>query len=544
MAKKRKAPARRKASPDKQPSALVPLLVSGVVLLLGCFYLSPFLPDDAFISYRYAENLVRGHEFAFNPGEPLEAYSNFLWILVCAALFAMGMSLAEVTPLVGVALTLGGLVVLWRLSRGRVQHTTALYVPLLIYALSGPLILYTICGMETALFGFLLMVMILAADWIYRGEGRRGWVLLTGAGFLLSLTRPEGVVTLPLVLAWMMWELRGEGGVRRRALISAASFAVLYAAYTAWRVSYFGDWLPTPFWSKGYDAFALPWRKNFIQYFVQGHYHEAPSGYYFVALALIGVVAAVMTPREDDTRRTDRLALVTAAAMSLVYVNFVDWMPHMRYHVPLLGLLCVPLARITPLFAPAAWRAPLGFGAAVALAALILFNAFEMQRIRSVTMPMTLGREACLVPISDWLGRVLPRGSTIAIGDVGVVPYRSGLRTIDIHPESLTDRHIAREGLTVDYMLHVRPDAVLLNVRGVYSAKMAPTHYKLYHHRAFNAEYQFVGTVRQRWYLDRSYWVFVHKSVQVGESALRAFPTGIGSQMRVGFTLSDDGGEP
>ena len=40
--------------------------------------------DDAFISYRYALNLVEGKGLVFNAGERVEGYSNFLWTLWCA----------------------------------------------------------------------------------------------------------------------------------------------------------------------------------------------------------------------------------------------------------------------------------------------------------------------------------------------------------------------------------------------------------------------------------------------------------------------------
>lgn len=34
--------------------------------------------DDAYISFRYATNLIHGHGLVFNPGERVEGYSNFL----------------------------------------------------------------------------------------------------------------------------------------------------------------------------------------------------------------------------------------------------------------------------------------------------------------------------------------------------------------------------------------------------------------------------------------------------------------------------------
>src|SRR5215210_3450510 len=38
--------------------------------------------DDAFISYRYALNLIAGHGLVFNPGERVEGYTNLLYVLL------------------------------------------------------------------------------------------------------------------------------------------------------------------------------------------------------------------------------------------------------------------------------------------------------------------------------------------------------------------------------------------------------------------------------------------------------------------------------
>jgi arabinofuranosyltransferase len=48
-----------------------------------------YVVDDAYISFRYARNLIEGHGLVFNPGEKVEGYTNFLWVLI----IAMGMKL-------------------------------------------------------------------------------------------------------------------------------------------------------------------------------------------------------------------------------------------------------------------------------------------------------------------------------------------------------------------------------------------------------------------------------------------------------------------
>ncbi len=66
-------------------NARVMLLHLPWLALLGWFSSTAwFLCDDAFISFRYVRNLLEGHGLVFNPGEHVEGYSNFLWVLELA----------------------------------------------------------------------------------------------------------------------------------------------------------------------------------------------------------------------------------------------------------------------------------------------------------------------------------------------------------------------------------------------------------------------------------------------------------------------------
>ena len=55
------------------------LLVAMVTLTVHSLIIQPWMLDDAFISFRYAENWVSGHGPVYNAGERVEGYTNFLW---------------------------------------------------------------------------------------------------------------------------------------------------------------------------------------------------------------------------------------------------------------------------------------------------------------------------------------------------------------------------------------------------------------------------------------------------------------------------------
>ena len=94
--------------------------------LLGWFSrVAWFLCDDAFISFRYVRNLLAGHGLVFNPGEYVEGYSNFLWVLELAAVWgALGVPPEQAAPWLSAACTAAtvGALLWWVARLPHLQH--------------------------------------------------------------------------------------------------------------------------------------------------------------------------------------------------------------------------------------------------------------------------------------------------------------------------------------------------------------------------------------------------------------------------------------
>src|ERR1700757_5119963 len=88
-------PASTVAKPPGRPAGLMLLTLAailGVLMFLQLRHFSPFITDDAFISLRYSQRLLKGHGLTWNDLRPVEGYTNLLWVLACAALGSLGMS--------------------------------------------------------------------------------------------------------------------------------------------------------------------------------------------------------------------------------------------------------------------------------------------------------------------------------------------------------------------------------------------------------------------------------------------------------------------
>ena len=511
-----------------------------VLFTLLALQMMPFVPDDSFISYRYAANLAGGHGLRFNPTDsPVEGYSNFLWIALLAGAVRLGLDPVTTGAFLGGLLGLLSIVALWAILKKCGRTGVHLAVPVGLAALAAPLLLYAISGMETALFAFLLLAGLwVAANLLARPTVGRG-LMLAAAGVLAALTRPEGVLALPVIAVCLVvaeWQIsparRKEVG--RAVGVALLAFVVMLAAYHLWRVAYFGAVWPTPFLSKGAaggaSSFIKPLRTNLGQFFVRQTHYYAPMGYYYAAIMLGAILGALLARRRRHHRPVEWAALILALVYAAVYLNFVDWMPGMRYYAPLLGLLLIPFSLLGPELRNDGehgddWRSDLAF--LFLGAALGIFSLSSLAALRLESRQLQASTQVSMVELGHWLRETMPPDAVLAMSDVGATPYYSGLRTIDINPDSLTDRTIAENGWSADYFFATNPDVVAITAFSLTHPDFYGAHEALYALPRFQSTYQRIGVVRNDWYQDRSYWVFVRRDISLTPEQLATFPRGI-----------------
>lgn len=181
------------------------------------------IPDRAFVTFRYAENIAAGHGAVFNIGERHEDYSNFAWLVLVTlpkALFG--------ADIVASAVVLSALCVL---ACVLLAHRFGPLAAVLTAAASG-LAAYENAGTETSLFVLLVLAVV--------------WALTTrhpvAAGVfaaLLVMTRPDG---LAFAIAFALW-LAGTAMGGRASWWAPTGFVLAGLAigvpWLAWRATYY-----------------------------------------------------------------------------------------------------------------------------------------------------------------------------------------------------------------------------------------------------------------------------------------------------------------
>jgi len=221
------------------PAAAFPLLaavlvVQGLVLRWGPV-------DDAYISFRYARNLARGAGLAFNAGQRVEGYTNFLWTVVLAGAARLGMDIPRAAVCLGVGLASLSLVLTWLLGRSvgaeRNWRRQMAWAAPAILAFYPGWAYWAFSGMEGPLLACLVLGFLLTSC---RPRCGPGAVVAAGViGVLAAMTLWEAVLLWPVGVLAQLWD-RPRGAAARfgRAALLAAVLLAGFGAYFAWRYGY------------------------------------------------------------------------------------------------------------------------------------------------------------------------------------------------------------------------------------------------------------------------------------------------------------------
>src|SRR5690349_2759603 len=208
------------------------LLAPMVITIAAALRVASFTIDDAYISFRYAENLANGNGLVYNVGERVEGYTNFLWTVLLAAAVKLGAAPAAASKVLGAACAAGALVPTYLLSRRLRPFSNVPCLATWLLAMSVLFSGYAVFGLETPLF---LLLTLAGTELFFREEdaasddgGARSalvfswfpWFPLSGAVFALAaLTRPEAPLFLGLLVVW-----HSEQALSRRSALRLIAF--------------------------------------------------------------------------------------------------------------------------------------------------------------------------------------------------------------------------------------------------------------------------------------------------------------------------------
>jgi hypothetical protein len=300
--------------------------------------------DDAFITFRYADNWISGHGLVYNAGERVEAYTHFLWLCLIALFRRLGSDpviASECMGLFAFVATLG----VYAVISWRIFQKTAPLLPMTVMALvlHYDFTIWATGGLETSLFTLLVATgFLLAAEWRTTHPMRP---VLAGLALTLALfTRLDAAIFYFAVLAFILIETHSERPSLRNTLRCFVHFnlatVILFIPYLAWKEFYYGQILPNTYYAKSAGASYYTQGFNYLWLYFRAYVSS------LLFIAGIGLILTILLRKQarrllsDSAERSLLLAVVMVLGYGVFFIARVggDFM-YARFLHPIIPLI-------------------------------------------------------------------------------------------------------------------------------------------------------------------------------------------------------------
>jgi arabinofuranosyltransferase len=424
---------------DPRAPYLVPLVLALAARLDFARRLH-FAAEDAYITFRYAENWAHGLGPVYNAGERVMGFSSPLWTAWLASGAALHAPLLAWARTWSVGFDLGALVLMAALLSREAGRASA-------WAFAGFFAVFplfsanAVLGMETSLLVFLLAAAACAI------QARRGTLAGVALG-ALALTRPEGFA-VALVVAWF-------APPRARIVAGAIALAGL-GALTA----YFGSPVPQSVTAKaltygvGQRGFALAWIEGFLPAFFHHRWQDLLEGQHLFAVSVVTLPAAVLGVAA--LARGRRVAFAVALGGLLVLLGYcVLGVPYFGWYyvLPLFGWATAAAAGL-----------PLVIRSRLVWAALALYIGTDAPFLAILYEGRNDGESRVFGTVADALTAASGGHGTVFLEPIGRIGEQTGLTVIDevglVSPD-VARRRAQGAGWYADVVDRRRPDFLVV----------------------------------------------------------------------------------
>src|SRR4051812_41830546 len=175
-----------------------------------------FIQDDAFISFRYAQNLARGLGLVWNAGERVEGYTNFLWTLFLWIPHYLNIDPIKFVTVVGLLLFEGSLYFTFQLGLRLLASRSLALLTVILLGTNFTFSSYATGGLETQLQAFLFISSLCL--FLECQKQPRSYLKLVLLSFIFCaavLTRPDSLLLICLLLPLVLIRIAGSTDSKR-----------------------------------------------------------------------------------------------------------------------------------------------------------------------------------------------------------------------------------------------------------------------------------------------------------------------------------------
>ena len=229
-------------------------ILSVLIFLSLCFVVMSLghLHEDAYILYIYSENLSQtGVISYFSGGEPTEGATDFLWMVMIAALHSISVPSGVASALLN-AIGIFGITLIISKCLSKNGGSRILLMLISLFLPFSNIGQAAVFGFSTAFYSSIIAALI----YLVMFSKDREVLLIPILGLILALVRPDGAIIGVLITVTYASIL--EKSIRMRYILITLICAIIGFFYFVWRWNYFGEVLPLPLVVKSSSDTLLP----------------------------------------------------------------------------------------------------------------------------------------------------------------------------------------------------------------------------------------------------------------------------------------------
>lgn len=459
-----------------------------ILFAVGVLIFFPkWIVDDAYIIFRYSENLVHHSQLTYNLNtNPVEGYTGLILPLLIAFAMKVGISPVFAAHFIGIiSYIIGGIFLFLVLKKIKITDIISSII-VLLYTTTPIIYTHVFSGLETILFTSTIIItiyfsLILLQDKLFKSAH---YILFSFLLLFFSLLRPEGVLFSILISIFcLLYYFTEKKYLFNKLFITIITvFIIPFIIYFLLRWNYYGQFFPNTFYLKsGNFDLSLESFNSFLDFF--NSYLGIPFIITLIVLFInIDKVWIEVRTNKNKMLSKEFLYVLLPTLIFTILILFQYFHSNLlmnfsyRFFVPIFPILLIILSVSLTIgfdnIKELSLLKPLTSKGYIILIALLLFVHFDLiifdfKREVILDMKKKTMLDNVQIPAGKFIEANFSKDSILLVhADAGAIPYFSKLKTIDfggLNDSFLSHRDKLSKRQIIDYFFKVNADVLAIS---------------------------------------------------------------------------------
>jgi hypothetical protein len=397
------------------------------LFLISTYY--NFISDDAFITFRYVKNILRGYGPVYNRGEFVEGFTSPLWLILLTFVSKLGIDTVFAGRFFSLFFSASSIILFYFIVKKLRFSYASILVSLWFFVSSNVIAVWSLGGLEITFYTFALLLSYYCFVFLMNGN-KRMYVFMFLLHLSLLLIRLEGVFVVFIFFMYSILKKKLSDMFLYYGVPLGLSLGLIFFL----RLQIYHQLFPNTFYVKVGMNF-----NSLLRGFLYVFQYWWNYGFVILFLFLIGFSLI-----KKNRASLFTLAFIAAITLETVYVGG-DGLPMFRFLLPTIPFWAVLIAMVINSIKCLEKDESLLYYATIFIFFLLItYTNFSYDRI-GIQYVYYKDQKNYEIPrwiqVGTWLSQHAQKSDSVALVPIGAVGYYSDLYVYDML--GLVNRHIA-----------------------------------------------------------------------------------------------------